>query len=50
MHPCNAALPGSLAHQPCRKVCKLFYGRMPACMQYCILLLGRQFSLSFPRN
>jgi hypothetical protein len=21
-----------------------------ACMQYCILLLGRQFSSSFPRN
>jgi hypothetical protein len=54
MHPCNAALPGSLAHQPCRKVCKLFYGRRPACMhacmQYWILLLGRQFSSSFPRN
>jgi hypothetical protein len=45
--PCPAALPGS---QPCRKVCKLFYGRRPACMQYCILLLGRQFSSSFPRN
>jgi hypothetical protein len=46
--PCPVALPGSLARQPCRKVCKLFYGRRPACMQYCILLLGRQFSSSFP--
>jgi hypothetical protein len=48
--PCPAALPASLARQPCRKVCKPFYGRRPACMQYCIFLLGRQFSLSFPRN
>jgi hypothetical protein len=30
--PCPTALPGSLARQPCRKVCKLFYGRRPACM------------------
>jgi hypothetical protein len=48
--PGPAAWPGSIARQPCRKVCKLFYGRRPACMQYCILLLGRQFSSSFPRN
>jgi hypothetical protein len=48
--PCPVAWPGSLAHQPCRKVFKLFYGRRPACMQYCILLLGRQFSSRFPRN
>jgi hypothetical protein len=48
--PCPADLPGwqpalpaSLARQPCRKVCKLFYGRRKACMQYCILLLGRQY-------
>jgi hypothetical protein len=47
--PCPPALPSNLARQPCRKVCKLFYGRRPACMQYCILLLGRQFSSSFPR-
>jgi hypothetical protein len=30
MHPCKAALPGSLARQPCRKVCNLFLGRMHA--------------------
>jgi hypothetical protein len=36
----QAALPAGLARQPCRKVRKLFYGRRPACMQYCILLLG----------
>jgi hypothetical protein len=35
MHPCNEALPASLARQSCRKVCKLFYGRRPACMHAC---------------
>jgi hypothetical protein len=29
------ALPGSLARQPCRKVCKLYYGRWPAGMHAC---------------
>jgi hypothetical protein len=27
-----ASVPASRARQPCRKVCKLFYGRRPACM------------------
>jgi hypothetical protein len=60
MLPCNAALPGSFARQPCPPAlptslaekfasCFTAVGRH-ACMQYCILLLGRQFSSSFPRN
>jgi hypothetical protein len=58
--PCPPALPASLARQPCppalpaslgEKLASCFtaVGRH-ACMQYCILLLGRQFSSSFPRN
>jgi hypothetical protein len=58
--PGPAALPGSLAQQPCPPAlpaslaekfasCFTAVGRH-ACMQYCILLLGRQFSSSFPRN
>jgi hypothetical protein len=43
--PASLARPGSLARQPYRKVCKIFYGRRPACMQYC-----QQFSSSFPCN
>jgi hypothetical protein len=47
MHPCPAALPTSLAEKFAS--CFTAVGRH-ACMQYCILLLGRQFSSSFPRN
>jgi hypothetical protein len=60
MQPCPATLPGSLARQPCLAAfpgslaekfasCFTAVGRH-ACMQYCILLLGRQFSSSFPSN
>jgi hypothetical protein len=57
---CPVALPASLARQPCPAAlpaslaekfasCFTVVGRH-ACMQYCILLLGRQFSSNFPRN
>jgi hypothetical protein len=53
---CLAALPGSLACQPCppalQKSLQAVFNLRPyaGIMQYCILLLGRQLSSSYPRN
>jgi hypothetical protein len=56
--PCPAALPGSLARQHCPAALPgslaekfaSYFTAVGRCMQHCILLLGRQFSSSFPRN
>jgi hypothetical protein len=49
---CLAALPGILACQPCPAALPgSLAEKFASCfMQYCILLLGWQFSSSFPRN